>query len=130
MQLLDYAALKRLAEASNAITAPCSCIAVSLAAWEQVPLALEPARFDTIGTLRDDPYVEPTFVEYHPGGTRYDSVDAPIAPRYYPFNRCTVARCRQCARCYLRYEEAGGYFTEQRIRALQPGLLVDAALTA
>jgi hypothetical protein len=32
-----------------------------------------------------------------------------------------------CSRHYLRYNEAGGYFTELRIRALQPALLVDAA---
>ena len=58
----------------------------------------------------------------------YESEDAPIAPRYYPYNRCTVSRCMNCGRNYLRYNEAGGYFTELRIRALQPGLLVDAAL--
>ena len=118
----------RLAQASWAVTAPCSCLDVALTAWEQVPLALAPERFQTVGTLRADPYGDPTFAEYHPAGTRYGSVDAPIAPRYYPFNRCTVAQCRLCGRCYLRYEEAGGYFTEQRIRALAPALLVDAAL--
>ena len=128
MQTLDYAALARLAQASGTVTAPCSCLDVALAAWEKVPLGLVQDRFQTVGTLRDDPYGDPTFAEYHPAGTRYDSDDAPIAPRYYPFNRCTVAQCKLCGRCYLRYEEAGGYFTEQRIRALQPALLVDAPL--
>jgi hypothetical protein len=128
MQKIDFAALTQLARASASVARQCSCIAVSLAAWEALPLTLDLSRFDTVGTLRDDPYVEPVFIEYHPAGTRYDSPDAPIAPRYYPFNRCTVARCQQCGRCYLRYEEAGGYFTELRIRALQPALLVDAAL--
>lgn len=129
MQKIDFLALTQLAQASAAVRQPCSCTGVSLAAWEALPLTLELDRFETIGTLRDDPYVEPAFTEYHPAGTRYGSVDAPIAPRFYPFNRCTVARCLQCRRCYLRYEEAGGYFTELRIRALQPALLVDAALT-
>lgn len=128
MQLRDFAGLTALAQASAGVTRPCSCIAVPLAAWEQLPLSLERDQLKVIGTLREDPYVEPTFVEYHPAGTRYDSLDAPIAPRYYPFNRCNVVRCTVCGRCYLRYEEAGGYFTEQRIRALQPGLLVDAPL--
>lgn len=81
-----------------------------------------------MGTLREDPYEEPTFAEYHPQGTTYDSVDAPIAPRYYPANLSQVSRCMNCSRYYLRYNEAGGYFTELRIRALRPELLADAAL--
>lgn len=125
MQKIDFANLKRLAQASAAVTAPCSCTRVSLAAWRALPLTLELDRFEDVGTLMDDPYDEPTFAEFHPAGTHYDSEDAPIAPRFYPFNRCTVARCQQCGRHYLRYNEAGGYFTELRIRALQPALLVD-----
>lgn len=127
MQTLDFSTLSHLALASSAVAAPCSCTGVSLAAWQKLPLSLELDRFDEVGTLLDDPYGDPTFAEYHPAGTRYDSEDAPIAPQFYPFNRCTVARCMDCGRCYLRYNEAGGYFTEWRIRALQPGLLVDAA---
>ena len=87
-------------------------------------------RFEGIGTLMDDPYDEPTFVEFHPDGTRYESADAPIVPAYYPYNRCTVARCLDCCRHYLRYNEAGGYFTELRIRALQPELLINAEAPA
>lgn len=128
MQTLDFAALTHLAQASAAVTAPCSCTAVALDAWQALPLSLDLARLEDVGTLWDDPYVEPTFTEFHPGGTHYDSADAPIAPRFYPFNRCAVARCMDCGRHYLRYNEAGGYFTELRIRALQSGLLVDAAV--
>ncbi|WP_332848008.1 hypothetical protein [Massilia sp. S19_KUP03_FR1] len=128
LQQLDFATLLRLAQASNAVTVACSCIAVPLAAWQALPLSLELARFEDVGTLVDDPYDEPTFAEYHPARTHYDDAAAPIAPRYYPFNRCSVARCMQCGRIYLRYNEAGGYFTELRIRALQAWLLVDAAL--
>lgn len=66
--------------------------------------------------------------EFHPHGTRIDSDDVPIAPRYYPYNRSHIARCTLCGRHYLRYTEAGGYFSELRMRALRPQLLVDAAL--
>jgi hypothetical protein len=128
MDKIDFPTLQDLADASARITAPCSCNQVSLAAWQAQPMTLELDRFEDVGTLLDDPFVEPTFVEYHPAGTRYESEAAPIAPRYYPYNRCTVARCLNCGRHYLRYNEAGGYFTELRIRALQPQLLVDAAL--
>ena len=128
MQKIDFPALMRLAQASVAVAVPCSCTSVSLAAWQKLPLSLDEARIEDVGTLFDDPYDEPTFAEYHPAGTHYDSADAPIAPRFYPFNRCTVARCMDCGRHYLRYNEAGGYFTEWRIRALQPELMVDAPL--
>jgi hypothetical protein len=127
METIDFATLAQMAAASGEVTVPCSCTKVALTAWQALPLSLELDRFEDAGTLLDDPYDEPTFAEYHPAGTHYDSEDAPIAPRYYPFNRCTVARCMQCGRHYLRYNEAGGYFTELRIRALQPRLLVDAA---
>lgn len=124
---IAFGTLVALARESAAIAAPCACSEASLAAWRTLPLELAAQRFEELGTLFDDPYDEPTFAEYHPAGTRYDSELAPIALGFYPYNRCVVARCRQCGRNYLRYHEAGGYFTEQRIRALQPGLIVDPA---
>ena len=127
MQKIDFAALTGLAQASAAVGVPCSCNQTSLAAWQALPMTLELDRLEDVGTLLDDPYDEPTFVEFHPSGTRCESDDAPIAPRYFPYNRCTVARCMNCGRHYLRYNEAGGYFTELRIRALRLDLLVDAA---
>jgi hypothetical protein len=123
---VDFPLLMRQALASAAVTQACSCTITPLHAWTAQPLTLELDCFEEVGTLFDDPYDEPTFAEYHPAGTRYDSPDAPIAPRFYPTNRCSVARCTKCSRHYLRYNEAGGYFTELRIRALQPDLLVDA----
>lgn len=126
MQKIDIETLVRLAEASAAVTTPCGCKQESLAAWRAVPLALEAARLEEVGFLFDDPYDEPTFAEYHPDGTRYESEDAPIAMRFYPYNRCAVVRCLDCGRHYLRYNEAGGYFTEIRMRALQPELIIDA----
>jgi hypothetical protein len=93
MQKIEFAMLERLAQASAAVTTPCSCTEAPLNAWTAQPLTLELDRLEDIGTLLDDPYDEPTFTEYHPAGTRYESVDAPIAPRFYPYNRCTVTRC-------------------------------------
>jgi hypothetical protein len=126
MQRIDFETLVRLAEASVTVTMPCSCNKVSLAAWHALPLTLEAERLEEVGFLFDDPYDEPTFAEYHPTGTRYESDRAPIAMRFYPYNRCAVVRCLNCHRHYLRYNEAGGYFTEIRMRALQPELIVDA----
>lgn len=130
MKRIDVETLTRLAEASVAVTAPCTCNEESLAAWRAVPLALDPGRLEEAGFLFDDPYDEPTFAEYHPAGTRYESETAPIAMRFYPYNRCAVVRCSDCGRHYLRYNEAGGYFTEMRMRALRPELIVDAPLGA
>lgn len=127
MQTIEVEQLSGLARASAAVTAACHCNGESLAAWRAIPMSLRQDRLEEVGFLFDDPYDEPTFAEYHPAGTQYDSDTAPIAPRFYPYNRCAVARCLDCGRHYLRYNEAGGYFTELRIRALQPGLIVDAA---
>ena len=126
MQRVDFETLVRLAEASASVRKHCRCSEVSLAAWRALPLTMEAGRLEEVGFLFDDPYDEPTFAEYHPDGTRYESEAAPIAMRFYPYNRCTVVRCLDCQRHYLRYNEAGGYFTEIRIRALQPELVVDA----
>jgi hypothetical protein len=128
MQTIDFATLKQLAETSAVVVGQCSCNTDPLLAWQKLPMTLELDRFEEVATLVEDPYGDPTYTEYHPNGTHYDSEDAPIAPRYYPFNRCQIARCMNCGRHYLRYNEAGGYFTELRIRVLRPQLLVDAAL--
>jgi hypothetical protein len=125
---LEFLDLVSLANASAQVSVACACSAVTLQSWESVPLALADADFEDVGTLLEDPFVEPTFVEFHPAGTRYDSADAPIAPRYFPYNRCNVSKCRRCGRVFLRYTEAGGYFVDRRIRALSPDLLVDAEL--
>lgn len=125
---LDFSTLASLAGESTNISAMCQCMSANLVAWESIPLSLNEAGFQEVGTLIEDPFVESTFAEFHPSGTRYDSPSAPIAPRYYPYNRCTVAKCLSCGRYFLRYTEAGGYFVDRRIRALLPELLVDAGL--
>lgn len=128
MNKIDFPTLLQLATASTAVTVTCNCSTVPLRAWQKLPTSLDLENLVEIGTLVDDPYDEPTFSEYHPQGTRYDSDEAPIAPRYFPCNRSQVIRCLACGRHFLRYNEAGGYFTELRIRALKPELLIDAPL--
>jgi hypothetical protein len=127
-QYLDYPALKELASRSQAVTRDCSCTRTDIAGWESLPLSLPEAQLREIGTLASRDDNEPTFAEYHPCGTRYWSFDAPIAPRYFPYNRCDVWECTVCQRNFLRYTEGGGYFVDRRIRLLDASLMVDAAL--
>jgi hypothetical protein len=117
--------LKSLADASAAVTRPCACAIDTYREWTRVPADFPEESMRTVGTLVGDPYSEATFAEYHPHGTAYWSADAPIAPRHYPYNRAQVVQCTVCGRCALRYVEAGGYYVEPRIRALDPRLIVD-----
>jgi hypothetical protein len=125
---LQIDALMALAQASQAVTQACDCAIETYRAWTRMPVEFPEQQMRVVGTLLGDPYDEPTFAEYHPAGTRYWSDDAPIAPRHYPANRSAVLQCGVCGRCCLKYVEAGGYYVEPRIRALDPALLVDAAL--
>lgn len=118
--------LMELALRSSAVTRECSCAVSSFSGWERVPLSFPESQLRPLGTLMEDPYGEPTYLEFHPSGTDYWSANAPIALRYFPYNRCTVVECIECGRTYLRYTEGGGYYVEHRIRALNPALIVDA----
>jgi hypothetical protein len=69
---------------------------------------------------------EPTFEEFHPQGTRYDSPLAPIATQFFPYNRSDVFSCSRCQRVLLKYTEFGGYYVDHRVRALNADLVVDA----
>ncbi|XAH21099.1 hypothetical protein AAFF27_13765 [Xylophilus sp. GW821-FHT01B05] len=123
--LLNTATLKALAESATppASTAHCACGLHKALAWESITEDRWPAALlEPLGTLRDPAVDEPTFEEFHPDGTRYDSADAPIAVAYFPFNRSDVFRCGSCGRLVLRYTEFGGYYIDHRVR------LVDAAL--
>jgi hypothetical protein len=124
----DYRALKHLALRSQTVSRDCSCVRTAVAGWESMPLSLAETQLRELGTLVCADEIEPTFEEYHPNGTRYWSLDAPIAPRYFPYNRCDVWECTVCHRCFLRYTEGGGYFVDRRIRQLDASLMVDAAL--
>ncbi|MGB9107663.1 MAG: hypothetical protein WCC39_03155 [Telluria sp.] len=122
---LQFDDLMALATASAAVTRACACAIDSCGEWARIPPSFPAQQMRTVGTLVDDPYVEATHAEYHPAGTHYWSADAPIAWRHYPFNRCSVLACSVCGRCCLTYVEAGGYYVEPRMRALDPRLLVD-----
>jgi hypothetical protein len=132
---LDALALREVAVAASSASSPrhpanlaCGCSKTNLAGWQSVPLSFDEAVLDDIGTLIPPGVDEPSYEEYLPAGTTYWTDDAPIAPHYFPYNRCTVSRCRECASVYLRYTEGGGYFVDRRIRALDAGRIVDIPL--
>ncbi len=108
---------------------PCqTCTSLVCPGWETVPAGFDRAGLRRRATLRDPAIDDPTVVEYHPAGTHGWSVDAPIAPAYFPYNRCEVWQCTECARPFLRYTEYGGYYVDERIRELDAELVVDVAL--
>ncbi|GAB3468690.1 hypothetical protein GCM10027321_37350 [Massilia terrae] len=123
---LDFEELMQLARESAEVTRSCSCAAESFREWTRIPVSFPNQQMRVAGTLLDDPYTEATYAECHPNGTNYWSVDAPIALRHFPYNRCSLLQCTVCGRCYLSYVEAGGYYVEPRIRELDPRLIVDA----
>lgn len=125
LQLTD---LLRLAEISRAVMQPCTCAIDTYRGWTRVPADFPEEQMRVAGTLVEDPYQDVTFAEYHPQGTEYWSALAPIALRHYPYNRCSVLQCGVCGRACLKYVEAGGYYVEPRIRALDPALIVDIAV--
>jgi hypothetical protein len=126
---LDVSALRALAQhAEEKQAVQCSCTRAPLDGWQSQPLSLDERQLVQVGTLTEEDGSEPTFAEYLPQGTSYWSADAPIAPRHFPYNRCGVWECTLCGRLYLRYVEGGGYFVDQRIRALRSHLIEDAPL--
>lgn len=122
--LLDAPRLAALA--AQAAPSPChDCERLGAAGWESLPDPGAAAHLQPVGTLREDPFSEPTLAEHHPDGTRYWSPEAPIAPAWFPYNRCEVARCPRCGHVFLRYTEYGGYYQEARIRAADARQIVD-----
>jgi hypothetical protein len=116
----DLVTLGRSAQGAS----PCGvCSPLVSPGWESLPGGFETARLRCIGTLRNAGDEDPTVAEYHPGGTHGWSADAPIAPAWFPYNRCDVWACVACGRAFLRYTEYGGYYTDERIRALNPELV-------
>lgn len=100
---------------------PCPrCAALVCPGWEALPGTFERDRLERIGTLRRPDDEDPTLTEYHPGGTNSWSPLAPIAPAFFPYNRCDVWACTRCRRPFLRYTEFGGYYVEDRIREVDP----------
>ena len=99
-----------------------ACAALVCPGWESLPAGFDAGVLRPLGTLRQGED-EPGWDEFHPDGTRLWSPDAPIAPRHHPYNRCDVAACSGCGRAFLRYTEFGGYYVDQRVRALDPALV-------
>jgi hypothetical protein len=99
----------------------CSCSLGACAGWDSLSEARWPTQLmQAVGTLRDPEVSEPTFEEQHPQGTRYESPNAPVAVAFFPYNRCDLWRCTQCARHLMRYTEFGGYYVDHRVRAIGP----------
>ncbi len=111
-----------------ATPAGCACAALQAPGWESITGPIKTPLLKLLGTLRDPDIAEPTVVEFHRDGSRYESAHAPIAPAWFPYNRCEVWACVQCGRGFLQYTEFGGYYVDHRLREINPARVVDAAL--
>jgi hypothetical protein len=107
-------------------TACSACHALVCPGWESLPVYFDQNRLAQVATLRAPDNDTPTVEEYHPDGTHSWSANAPIAPDWFPYNRCDVWRCTACTRYFLRYTEYGGYYVDERVREVQAALVVDA----
>lgn len=97
----------------------CDCALQTCAGWSSLTEGDWPkAQLVAQATLRDAALDEPTFEEQHPAGTRYESPEAPVALKYFPYNRCDVFACQQCQQTVLRYTEFGGYYVDHRARRI------------
>jgi hypothetical protein len=122
--VLDAGGLRQLARTHA--HAPCpQCASLKAPGWEALPGGFDRDRLRKLATLRRPEVEDPTLEEFHPQGTNAWSADAPIAPAFFPYNRCEVWQCVQCGRPFLRYTEYGGYYVEERIRELDAALVID-----
>jgi hypothetical protein len=103
----------------------CRCPLVSHSGWQSIGEHRWPKDDLTkAGSLRNLELAEPTFEEWHPLGTRYESPEAPVVIEYFPYNRSDVFSCEQCKQIVLRYTEAGGYYVDQRARRIDGTMLL------
>ena len=100
----------------------CACAQVQAPGWESIGTPLGPPLLRLLGSLKPEGEEEPRFDEWP--GSHYWAVDAPIAPPYFPYNRCQVWACAQCGRGFLQYTEFGGYYVDHRLRQIDPALIV------
>ena len=124
LPVLDAPALRALAQRQDAPGCP-ACAAIKAPGWEALPGTFDAGALRKVATLRRPGIDDPTLEEYHPAGTRSWSPDAPIAPAYFPYNRCDVWQCASCGRPFLRYTEYGGYYVEERVRELHAALVAE-----
>lgn len=120
---LDKSRLLKLAQSPRSELECKQCAPLSCQGWESVPSGFNLDVLVGIGTLRIDGAPE-IWDEYHPNGTNQWSADAPISPEHYPYNRSDVYECSACKRKFLRYTEYGGYYFDERIRVLNPDLII------
>jgi len=123
---LNVEALQTL---SAAQPAQCACALKNCLGWDSVSNDRWPAaQMKAKGHLREalpEGQMEATFEEFHPDGTRYDSPQAPIALKYFPYNRCDVFACTKCGCGVLKYTEYGGYYVDHRVRLIDPVLVIN-----
>ena len=126
LPFLDTA--QALRDRMAASPAPCPCALQRCAGWDSLSDAEWPSdQLQAVASLRDPRIDEPTFAEHHPQGTRYESADAPVALKFFPYNRCEVFACQRCQQTVLRYTEFGGYYVDQRARRIGPASVLDDA---
>jgi hypothetical protein len=107
-------------------TKPCECPIKRCQAWSSLsPQDWPNSSMELMANLQDPSIADPTFEEFHPSGTRYDSSDAPIAVEFFPVNRSQLFACKQCDRLALKYTEFGGYYVDVRARILKPELIAN-----
>ncbi|WP_108646832.1 hypothetical protein [Polynucleobacter rarus] len=99
------------------------CDTFQCESWETLPSSFVLSEYPVVGNCRFEGSSD-IWEEYHPDKTTMWSNHAPIALRYYPYNRSDVVQCSHCKRVYLRYTEFGGYYVDQRIRLVNPSLIV------
>jgi hypothetical protein len=120
---LDAKHLEQLC--AETLSTECECPLQKHEGWQSIPEHRWPQEHLTErGTLRKSNSEEPSFVEHHPNGTRFESADAPVAIEFFPYNRCTIFSCDHCHQVVLKYTEAGGYYVEQRARRVRTELIV------
>lgn len=114
---------------SIAAPAQCACALKNCLGWDSVSNDRWPAeQMKAKGTLKEalsEGQMEATFEEFHPDGTRYDSPLAPIALKYFPYNRCDVFACTKCGCGVLKYTEYGGYYVDHRVRLIDRNIVVN-----
>ena len=116
-QLLDIAMSRKDVQ-------PCEeCVPLCCPGWISVPGYFDVRKLKFLGTLKAKG-AEERWDEYHPNGTNHWSVEAPIAIDHHPYDRSDVRECTHCTRVFLHYTEYGGYYLDERIRALNPKLIV------
>ncbi len=126
MKFIASAAELRSALSPAATARACSCALGACPGWESLAeYRWEAGQMTAVATLRDPALEEATLEENHPQGTRYDSADAPVAIKFFPYNRSDVWHCSRCDRHLLRYTEFGGYNVDPRVRALDPAKIID-----